>query len=69
MPEIVQDALQQNQDPDRYLPVSKSDQDKSSLSIMQEKVLEKLPLRRNPEVAQVFEDFVEVYNVHGYPDN
>ncbi|KAL1826841.1 hypothetical protein ACET3Z_005253 [Daucus carota] len=47
VPQNLHDTMQQNRDHDTYLSVSGSDQEKSSLSIMQEK----LPLRGNPDIG------------------
>ncbi|KAK1401001.1 WRKY transcription factor 1 [Heracleum sosnowskyi] len=45
------DALQKNLDHETYLSASQSDQENSSLSLKQDKILEKLPLRRNPDIG------------------
>ncbi|XP_017253340.1 WRKY transcription factor 1 [Daucus carota subsp. sativus] len=51
MPANVPDTLQKIIDHETYLSASQSDQEKSSLSLKQAKILEKLPLRRNPDVG------------------
>ncbi|KAK1396160.1 hypothetical protein POM88_006023 [Heracleum sosnowskyi] len=51
IPADVPDTLQRNHDHETYLSASQSDQENSSLSIKQDKILEKLPLRRNPDIG------------------
>ncbi|KAL8145570.1 hypothetical protein AgCh_003648 [Apium graveolens] len=51
IPADVRDSLHKNHDHETYLSASQSDQVISSLSIKQDKILEKLPLRRNPDVG------------------